>query len=140
MDGHHLAGSMDYRPRGSFPDLCCFQGDLGRDSQQRGPKGETGDIGPMVRCPTVPDSLCQGPRDTTQAGLSPAWRPREWSLRLWTRNSGAEGPWKPTASPGRKSLLGTEPPFPEGLLCGTGAAQRSRGRACQTGGLCGGCA
>lgn len=33
----------------SFPNPCCFQGDSGRDSQQRGPKGETGDIGPMVQ-------------------------------------------------------------------------------------------
>lgn len=29
--------------------LCHFQGDSGLDSQQKGPKGETGDIGPMVQ-------------------------------------------------------------------------------------------
>jgi hypothetical protein len=34
---------------GSLDKSCCFQGDSGRDSQQRGPKGETGDIGPMVQ-------------------------------------------------------------------------------------------
>lgn len=32
------------------PDLARFQGDSGRDSQQGGPRGETGDIGPMVGC------------------------------------------------------------------------------------------
>lgn len=30
------------------PDLCRFQGDSGRDSQQKGLKGETGDFGSMV--------------------------------------------------------------------------------------------
>lgn len=123
MDGHCLVGLMDHRPRGSFRDLCYFQGDSGRDSQQRGPKGETGDIGPMVRCPTVPDSLCQGPRDTTQAGLSPAWRPWAQSSRLWTQGLRSRGPQKPAASLCRKSLLGTEPPSPEGFSAELGCSE-----------------
>lgn len=41
-----------------IPDLCCFQGESGRDSQQRGPKGETGDIGPMVRHSLFLHTLC----------------------------------------------------------------------------------
>lgn len=68
-------------------DPCCFQGDSGRDGQQRGPKGETGDIGPMV---SFLDALCRGPgTDRTRARPQPQ-RPREGSLRLRMREGGRE--------------------------------------------------
>ena len=41
-----------------IPHLCSFQGNSGQDSQQRGAKGETGDIGPVVQCSAHLDPPC----------------------------------------------------------------------------------
>lgn len=116
------------------PDLCCFQGDSGRDGQQRGPKGETGDIGPMV---SFLDAPCRGPgTDLTRARPQPQ-RPREGSLRPWTREDGSRGlPEATRVSMFGKSPLGTEATLQEGLLCGTRAPEMSMGSAGHDRGSC----
>lgn len=50
------ASFLPYVAHFTFP--CRFQGNPGQDSQQRGPKGETGDLGPMVGRCTFLDSPC----------------------------------------------------------------------------------
>lgn len=111
------------RACGLCPDLFSFQGDTGRDSQQRGPKGESGDLGPMVqdlRAPPVPGA----PETQLTLVHRQPRRPWAWPLRLWLHQVGvgAGRPRKPRCVPAKGAPRGSETTCTErGFLSAVGA-------------------